>query len=229
MDQPPILERPNQLTLADVRVEQVHSGNRVVVKAIETRQYRKFISEERDGNRITRTYEEMEERAVNVARLLPGGLLEMRIQSHTGGEYGSQVADFWSLINPLLPQLKFLSHSVSPAKRFLWTHRKTLAAKIRYSDSRLRNAKGTVLSAATGAVQASLYDDAKAAESIDSFLTGDALCDKTNVFWLKGANGIPSKDIHLLLDGGINEFVVTATCTKADYEYVFDELNKANS
>jgi hypothetical protein len=229
MDQPPVLDQPNQLTLADVRVEPIHGGNRVVVKAVETRRYRKFISEERDGNRITRTYEEMEERAINVVRLLPNGLLELRIQTHTGSEYANQVADFWSLINHLLPQLTFQSQSVSPAKQFLWTNRKGLAAKIRYSDSRLRNGKGTVLSAATGTVQASLYDDVKAAESLDTFLEGDAICDKTNVFWLKGANGTPSKDIHVLLDGGINEFVVTAICTRPDYQYVFDEINKANS
>jgi hypothetical protein len=229
MDEPPVLDRPNQLTLTDVRVEPVHGGNRIVVKAVETRRYRKFISEERDGNRITRTYEEMEERAVNVVRLLPNGLLEMRVQTHTGSEYSNQVAEFWSLINPLLPQLNFQPHSVSPAKQFLWTNRKTLAAKIRYSDSRLRNATGTVLSAATGDIQASLYDDDRAAASLDTFLKGDALCDKSNVFWLKGTNGTPSKDIHILLDGDINEFVITATCTRADYQYVLDEINQANS
>jgi len=215
--------------MADVRIEPVHGGNRIVMKAIETRQYRKFISEERDGNRITRVYEELEERAVNVVRLLPSGLLEMRIQVHTGSEYASDVADFWSLINPVLPQLNFQIMSVSPAKQFLWTNRKNLAEKIRYSDSRLRNASGTVLSAATGNIQASLYDDDKAAASLDTFLKGDALLDKSNVFWIRGANGTPSRDIHVLLDGEINQFVVTATCLKADYEYVFDEINKANS
>ena len=229
MDKPPVLDRPDELTLADVRIEPVVGGNRVVVKTIERRSYRRFIDEEQHGNRITRTYEVIEDRAVNVARLHPDGMLEMRIQTHASNDYSEPIESFWSLVNPIIPQRQFQQLSVSPAKQYLWTHRKTLAQKIRYSDARFRNGAGTSLSAATGDAQASLYDDNEAAASLDTFSKGDAYCDKSNVFWLKQDNSPPSREVHTLLEGKINEFVVTATCTRADYEYVLNELKKANS
>ena len=118
-DHPPVLDRPNDLTLADVRVEPVQGGNRIVVKAVEMRLYRKFISEERHGNRITRIYEEIEDRAVNMVRLLPSGMLEMRIQTlECRAYYSNQIAQFWSLINPILPQLNFSLDRSRPQNSF---------------------------------------------------------------------------------------------------------------
>lgn len=229
MDKSVVLDRPNDLTLVDVRIEQVTDGNLLVVKAIEGRLYREFIGEERDGNKITRTYQEIDARAVNVARVHPDGLMELRVQSYNSSDYDEHVADFWSLLNPIVPQAMFEAESISPAKQYLWKYKKKLESKIRYSDSRLRNKVGTVLSAATGDAQASLYQDNGAVESLDTFLKGDAYCDKSNVFWIKADNGIPSKDIHIMLDGKINEFAVTAACNKTDYEFVLSEIRKFNS
>jgi hypothetical protein len=74
------------------------------------------------------------------------------------------------------------------------------------------------------------------ANSLDEFLKHKAYCDTSNVWWLKGGGKqaenefdmIPSKDVHVLLRGAINEFAVTAKCSKQDYEYVLDQLRRNN-
>jgi hypothetical protein len=72
-----------------------------------------------------------------------------------------------------------------------------------------------------------LFNDPGASNSLDEFLKHRAYCDKSNVWWLKGGakqGVIPSRDVHVLLRGTINEFVVPAKCSKQDYEYVLDQL-----
>jgi hypothetical protein len=110
--------------------------------------------------------------------------------------------------------------------------RASLKNVLRYSDSTLRNALGTALSASTGDEQASLFNDPGASNSLDEFLKHKAYCDTSNVWWLKGGGKqaknefdmLPSKDVHVLLKGAANEFAVTAKCSKQDYEYVLDQL-----
>ena len=54
--------------------------------------------------------------------------------------------------------------------------------------------------------------------------------------WLKGGgrqaenefDTLPSRDVHVLLKGALNEFAVTAKCSKQDYEYVLTQLRKYN-
>jgi hypothetical protein len=226
---PPILDTPNELRFTDIRVEPVERGNLLTIKAVKGRLYRRFVDEHRNGRFISRQYEEVEVRAVNVFRVHPDGFTEMRIQSHeNSSDYNGDIEEFWGLLNPLITRRSFAFVSLGPAKQYLWTRRTQLRSRIRYSNSLLRNTAGTILAAATGPEQASLYDDQDAAASLDTFLRGEAACDRSNVFWLRADNGTPSKDVHILLAGAINEFTITATSSRADYEFVLTEIKNAN-
>ena len=39
---------------------------------------------------------------------------------------------------------------------------------------------------------------------------------------------LPSKDVHVILKGKLNEFAIPAQCSKQDYEYVLNQLRKYN-
>ena len=135
----------------------------------------------------------------------------------------------------ILPRRDFKELPILKAKNNLWRNREKLRSILRYSDSSLRNPQGTVLTAATGAEQMSLFDDVGASRSLDEFLKYDAFCDSSNVWWLKGNTpkniaslAVPSKDVHMFLSGAPHEFALTAKCSKQDYEYVLDQIRRNN-
>jgi hypothetical protein len=78
----------------------------------------------------------------------------------------------------------------------------------------------------------SLLNDPGASNGLDQFLKYKGYCDTSNVWWKRGGGKegssefdmVPSRDVHVLLRGVPNEFVVPAKCSKQDYEYVLDQL-----
>jgi len=234
LQKPPILDKPEHLTLTDVRIESSGAGQILVVKAVQGRSYQKYLREESDDRFVRRIYERVEQRAVNVMRVHQDGFAEVRIQSHNGSaDYAQEVDSFWSLVNTIIPQVRFGVLSITKAKEYLWKNRRKLHSSVRYSDSSLRNASGTILSAATGHEQQSLYDDVGASAGLDAFRqVGDAVCYRSDIFWLKRDgqfNQVPSRNIHTILEGAVNEFNVTVQCDRSDYEHVLDQIKKANA
>lgn len=57
----------------------------------------------------------------------------------------------------------------------------------------------------------------------------DGYCSSSNVWFLEGPSGIPSKKIHVLLSGEMHEFAITMHCRKADYDYVIGKIRFLNS
>lgn len=225
---PRILDMPTTPTIADVRLEKERKDGTLVVKVIEQRVYQKFLDKKSEDGLTILRYKEIKERAVNLFRLWDSGLMELRIYSHVNSsDYRGDVSKMWLLVQDLFSQANFNEVPVTKAKTNLWRDRKQLAGVIRFSDSSLVNAMGTTLSAATGSEQANLYDDVGATTSLDTFLNHNAHCDSSNVWWLKG-NPVPTRDIHVLLSGRVNEFAVTAQCSKEDYEHVLREIQRHN-
>lgn len=174
---------------------------------------------------------------MNVFKLHDNGLLEARIYTHdNSSDYQNDVTKMWSLLSFLFPPSDFSEYPIAKAKTNLWTKRNALKSVIRYSDSVLRNSLGTALSASTGSEQQSLFDDQGASNSLDEFLKHKAYCDSSNIWWLKGGGKesdnefemLPSKDVHVILKGKLNEFTIPAKCSKQDFEYVLDQLRKYN-
>ncbi len=232
VDRPRIVDQPSSLIITDVRV-----GASLVAKAVETRTYQRFVDQRVEGDFLVKRYRELKVRAVNLFRLSDDGILELRIYTHeNSSDYRDDVAKMWNLFGFLVSPGHFDELSIGKAKTNLWKKRNALKFVIRYSDSTLRNALGTALSASTGSEQQSLFDDQGASNSLDEFLKHKAYCDTSNIWWLKGGGKqskdefdvLPSRDVHVLLKGSSNELVVTAKCSKQDYEYVLDQLRKYN-
>lgn len=229
LQNPPLIDRPKDLALADVRFEQRVQERCLIVKAIEQRTYERFVGQRDESeNRFIREYERYVVRAINVVRVHPSGLLELRIYSHKNtSEYEVDVSAMWDKINFIIPKRGFDAISISNAKRYLWAKRESLKGIVRYTSSSLRDPSGATVAASASTGQQNLFNNRRAAASIDAFYADDTMCDKSNVWWEK-RDPSPSRDVHTLLAGGINEFALTAQCAKEDYEYVLDWILKAN-
>jgi hypothetical protein len=228
LNKPRILEIPPAPTITDVRIEQGIYGRALVVKVVEMRTHERFVGEQQPSdNRILREYEKIATRAVSIARVHEDGFAELRVYSHRNKtDYGTELQDLWSQCNIFVPKLKFDEVSIGPAKRNLWQKRRLLSKSLRYSSSLLRDTTGATVSAASGSAQLSLLGS-NAAKSLDAFWDDDATCDRSNVWWVKGDPN-PSRDIHTLLSGAVNEFAVPTGCSRKDYDYVLDQLRKNN-
>lgn len=229
---PRILDQPLSPTITDVRVDES-----LVAKIVERRVYQRFVDQRVEGGFTVKRYKDIEVRAVNLFKLHNNGLLEVRIYTHdNSSDYQNDVTKMWNLLSFLYPPSDFSEYPIAKAKTNLWTKRNALKTVIRYSDSVLRNALGTALSASTGSEQQSLFDDQGASNSLDEFLKHKAYCDSSNIWWLRGGGKqsanefemLPSKDVHVILKGKLNEFTIPAKCSKQDYEYVLDQLRKYN-
>ena len=232
VSRPRILDQTSSPSLTDVRWEES-----IVAKVVEKRTYQRFVDQRVEGDFLVRRYRELTVRAVNLFKLHDDGLLELRIYSHeNSSDYRNDVSKMWSFLSFLFSPGDFNELPIGKAKTNLWKKRNSLKSVIRYSDSTLRNALGTALSASTGSEQQSLFDDLGASNSLDEFLKHKAYCDTSNIWWLKGGGKqaenefdmLPSRDVHVLLKGALNEFAVTAKCSKQDYEYVLTQLRKYN-
>ncbi len=234
LSEPDLLSKAGSRALADARIESGPSGRALVLKTVESREFYKLEEEypENGGRYRVKRYKRYEVRAVDVLRVHSDGFTEMRIQSHDSrNDYSDHLATAWNYFAHFVSRFQFDDKSVSTAQQNLWKSRSALKKVLRYSDSRLRDLKGAVLTAATGAQQDSLFDNEKASKSIDAFWDEDTVCDKSNVWWLKTSDessSVPSRPIHTVMAGAPNEFTIPGKCNREDYEYVLAQIRKAN-
>jgi hypothetical protein len=230
LDKAVFLDRPDDLRISQVRFEQARGRKCLVVKAVQGHEEREFVGEEKHDDFVYRKYRFTAIRAVNVARFWDDGRAELRLFSHrNASDYADDLQNFWNVLNFLVSQLRFELFSVGKAKRNIWDEIKRGRRGIKFKDARLLGASGNSISAATGSMSASLFDEPNAAASVEIFWNGDVTCEHSVVSWEKGAanNGdapTPSKEINVRIAGAVNEFTITSTCLKRDYEYVLEEI-----
>jgi hypothetical protein len=236
-EHPRILDQPRQLTVTDVRWEGGPSNLSVVFKVVKQRKHTVFVGETTENDFLVRRYRQSTVRAVNMFKLHPDGMMELRIFSHTNtSDYRADIQEMWQVGGEIFPRVQFSEFSVASAKSNLWAQRSSISNIVSFSDSSLVNQYGTHLSAATGTEQMSLYDDEGATESIEVFLKHNAYCDSLNIWWLAPRNQaekedspkVPSRDIHMLLPRSLNEFALPSKCSGDDYDYVFGQLRQFN-
>ncbi|MCG8036149.1 MAG: hypothetical protein JAZ19_03855 [Candidatus Thiodiazotropha taylori] len=226
-----ILYQPNEEAFTDIRYDEGHKDLKyLTVKSVGTHVSKKPLSETIKGNLLTCKYELKKERAVNVIRLSSNGILELRIGSHkSSSNYRKDLTSLWLKINSFFPKEYFSEVYLAPLKDKVWKERDSLKNLIRYTNSTLRNDNGTVLQASSGNIEYDLVDDEGATSSLDEFIEHEAYCDSSNIWFRTQDDGVPSKNIHVLLSGERNEFAVTSHCIKSDYEYVLSTIRKLNS
>ncbi len=228
LGKPLLLSMPAVPSIAEVRWDESKSGDCLLIKEVERRESQKAGPVTKIGNKILKEYILTERRAVNVAKLHPDGLLEIRLASHAESSYENDLNRFWKQLDKLIPKDSFREISLSKAKKFLADEDSNLDEKVRFSTSMARNDDGITLSAATGSYKSDLSKNVGARKSIAEFLRyDDAYCDAHN-FYLVPVEGILSRELHVVLSGEVNEFAITVSCSKDDYEYALRELRAFN-
>lgn len=230
VNEPKILDQPDAPTFTDARWEAATKDLAFILKQIETRESQSHVADHRssDGKTLTKEYELVRTRAVNLVKLHRTGLLEIRISARSTGstKYKADVDLFWMNLNGLLQDSDFRPIPLRFIKYRLMNEAKSLTGKIRVSNSVLRNEDGTTMIVASRGEEANLYDDTGASKGMKAFVDQDGYCEGSNFFFTKNAN--LSKDVHILLSGEINEFAITADCNREDYNYVLDEIRNLN-
>jgi len=221
------LDTPDSPTVTDIRYE---SGS-LIIKIIELRFHMEPLDETLEDNILTKKWQRVYERAVNVVRMSPTGLLEIRIASQSSGtQYEHQLDKIWEIIEPFIARKYFSEISLSNAKNKLIEKRAELSDTVRYSTTLLRNDEGNSIRAAAGSINHDLADDEGVKEGLDAFMGHQGYCDGTNIFFLK-SDGLntPNNDIHVLLSGMMNEFALPANCISGDYNYVLRKIQELNA
>ena len=226
LDRALVLNKPSVPQLSQIRWEK----RKFVVKIIETRAYRKTIDEQRQGNKIITTEEEITFRAVNLFQLHNDGLLEMRLQSHrNSSQYRADITRMWNIVGSLLPQDQFEEWPIVAAKNFIVQEQAQLKGEIEHKNLHLRNDEGVSISVATPDALSDIFTSDSASESVRSFLPR-ASCEKAGVIF-----HVPTQEeeqasshVRVRLAGLDHEFVLTASCSKRSYEYVLRKIRDYN-
>lgn len=228
LSEPDVLLEPDEAKIVDVRLEG-ESPQYLVVKQVETRVQTKLLKTEEIGNNFHKIYEKVNQRAVSVAKLHLGGLLEVRITSHKNhSKYDTDLTQFLLRIQDFIPFSKFSEISLSKAKARFWAERKTNNEIVRYTDATVCNAQGNFLRAVTGSEKKSLSVDTGIGNSLDLLIKEDqdAYCADANLWFIK-TDSITS-DVHVMLNGDVNEFALPGHCSEAEYDYVLKQIRFFN-
>ena len=225
-----IIEHPKQVTVSDIRLDTVNKEPCLTIKLIETRWSIKYIGEQIKNNVITKQWQRVNERAVNVIRLHTDGLLEIRVASHSNSsQYDHELVKIWDTIEEIIPREGFSEVSLTKAKNKLLEDKLLLKNKIRFTTATLRNDYGNQIKAAAGSKHFDLSDDDGVQGSIDEFIRHEGYCDNTNIWFIKNEKTkTPAHNLHVLISGMLNEFAVPANCINNDYEYALREIRSLN-
>lgn len=234
LDTPLDIHFPDTPTIVDIRVLQPDANLipvSLTIKIIEKRITKTFHSEsiDHEANTITKKYNFTEKRAVNIAILNHEGLLELRIASQDNStKYTSLVRDMLLRIRKFIPLDGFSTISLGAAKDKILKDRAKLAVEFRYSNSTAVNDLGAVMQISSSSQDDNLSSDSGSMAAIDSFLASDGHVTGANVY-AKIPDTAPQREIHLLLNGDINEFAIPVACSEGEYSYVRGKVISLNT
>jgi hypothetical protein len=226
---PDVLTMPPVPTIVDVRWEVAAVDLSLTIKEVEVRTHRKFLNNEVRDDRFYKIYTNEQIRSVNLAKLHRSGALEIRIRSHANTtKYDGDISRFFRQINEFIPLSKFNEVSLTKAKDRFWSERAPLQGIVRYTNASIRDEAGNLLQAVTGSDRNDLSRSEAIGRSIDLLMVEDnnAYCADANIWFLKSDH--LSTDIHMLLNGDVNEFALTSKCTEGDYTHVLNQVRYFN-
>lgn len=147
---PAVLDEPDEPTISDIRWE---PDGALTIKVISKRVQREPVDEKLDAEGyIVLRYKTTSSRAVNLVKINPNGLVEVRISSKSNStRYQDDVNDLLGMLKDIIPSAKLKAHPISlyAAKNNIWERREELSGIIRFSDATLKNDSGYTLRAAT--------------------------------------------------------------------------------
>lgn len=223
VDEPVILDKPDNLTLNQINF----TSQAVTFKAISTRVSYGPSNDRIENGKLIKEYDIQKTRAVSLLKIHENGLCEVRISSKSSSVgYGEDIREFLRLLNSIFDWEKITAYPVNlaKAKSNIWDQRESLREQVRFSDATLTNGL-SVLRAATGTREADLLDDEQVSGTVKTFVGDNVCCDSNNIFLrpMQGQSS-PTKEIHILMTGEINEVIMTTSCSTADYEYSIGKI-----
>ncbi len=227
LETPDALHQPNNPELSEIRVDVEGSIKKVVFKIKETRLFEVYDrnADVREDGVVLKKYNLVRKRSVTVLVLHSDGCLEVRIPLQTGN-YKDEIRRAIGLIT-LFKGNNFSPVSLNKAKVNIWNNRSSLSSTVRFSNSYLRNSDGFKISASTGSKVDDLASNKGAVDGLQGFLSNNGDYEGLNI-WFKQQAPNPTEDIHVILNGEMNEFAIPANCDKADYLYVLAQLKQFN-
>lgn len=228
LSEPDVLLQPDAPQIVDVRWDSADVDLSLTVKEVEVRTYRKHLEDKVDGDRFYRVYTNERQRAVNLAKLHRNGLLEIRIALHAGSQYKSDVDRFIVHLAEILPFAGFSEVALDTAKTKLLADRAADNRVVRYTNATVCDGEGNLMQAITATDSGDLAKAAAIGRGLDALLEhdADAYCSDSNLWFIQRDE--LSADIHVLLDGEVNEFVIPAHCSAQDYNYVLNTIRRFN-
>lgn len=228
---PLVVDLPEQPTLVDVRTAVINGVKTVSIKEIEKRTSKKLTSQVDDTTAMTLTkvYSYENQRVINVARLWANGLLEVRIASRDNStQYKDDLNKLCYRLRSIFPRSEFKDISLGALKKNLWEKRVELQGLVKFSTYTLRDDEGMTLRANTAVNTDDLAGSERIAKSLAEFDAGSTYCSDSNVYFKIVERDETLKEIHVLLNGEINEFAVTAAITEEEYEFVLRQVLEHN-
>jgi hypothetical protein len=222
-DEPLVVDLPEHPTLVDARYQDVAGARALLLKEIEKRVSRKFVSEQTVGNTYTKVYHVDTQRVVNVARLWSTGLLELRIASRDNStKYADDLRAFFNRVRNVFPPDEFVELSLKNLKSNLWNKREELKEVVRFATYTLQDDEGNTLRANAALPTDDLGGNARIGASFAQFESDQVFCSGSNVYFKPPEED--AREVHVLLSGEDHEFAVTAAVTEEEYDHVLRQI-----
>ncbi len=232
LETPKVIDFPDAPEVVEVRRDDFDPGEVLVIKIVETRTFDRLLktTELREGRFYSKEYEREVDRGVNIVRVHPTGLVEIRVFQRRGGSahYHEELSTVLALLDGLIDATTLDPRSLVKAKKKLYDDRHALAGVVSFSGTAIRDSDGVNHTSACKR-QTNLFAFDKTEKSVAALTEdGEAYHDSLNVYWLKQEKKRPKADVHVLMSGEPNEFAIPHQCSRGDYEHVLREILKYN-
>lgn len=226
-----IVDMPNQPTIVEVR-EEAGTKRAVCFKIVERRTNLEKVSDVSGNGKVVVTYDEIPYRAVNVMRIQEDGFAEIRLQSFADAvSYAGNAEAVFTTLNPVVDRNHWRDENLDKFKSNLLdsSKRTNLQTIIGLRHTQHLNTSGTRLSAASGGVGSSMYDDADGVATLDRFnqKTGHSHCERVAITMKR--YGDLERSIGLLVTGEANEMAITSKVSKREYDYIVGKILENNT
>ncbi|GLO54757.1 hypothetical protein PPUJ20066_07930 [Pseudomonas putida] len=232
LSQPLHIGMPKEPKIVDIRIEHSPNGNMVLgltIKVVECRESSKLVEDDFDENtgRRTKTWEVTKKRAVSVAHLSHEGLLEIRVASRDNStKYHEQVSALIRIINKFVPIGSFEPVSLSKSKATLHEKKDQFKGVIRYTSTTATNDMGISMNLSATNMSNNLMQNDGSTGAMREFLAEKGYVTGSNIWFIMPDD--KDRQVHVILNGEVNEFAVPAACTPRDYSYVRGKILSLN-
>ncbi|MEB0129737.1 hypothetical protein [Pseudomonas sp. CCI2.4] len=232
LSQPIYVHMPDEPEIVDIRLKTSPNGKVILgltVKIIECRESSKLVDDDFDQltARRTKVWEITKKRAVSIAHLSNEGLLEIRVASRDNStKYHEQVSELIRLTNKFIPIGSFEPISLSKAKATLHEKKPEFDGVVRYTSSTATNDMGISMNLSAANMSNNLMENDGSAGAMREFLAKKGYVTGSNIWFIMPDD--TTNEIHVILNGEVNEFAVKASCTPRDYSYVLGKILSLN-